>query len=74
MGQRGFINLYEGNRGFYWRHFYFIAHQNFNWWSQQRLLCAFCNFFFIWTGFANKFLPKFIHGQTAPHFGLQEYL
>lgn len=73
MGQRGILHLNMGGSNYYWKNFYFVNNRNYNWFYQNIFLKTFCNYFFIWVTYANKFIIKFISSVSASSLTLKYY-
>lgn len=73
MGQRGLQNINIGGINYYWKNFYFINNRNYNWFYQNVFLNMFCNYFFIWIMYLNKFMLKFINSLSVKVFLLDYY-
>lgn len=73
MGQRGIWNISLSGVNYYWKNFYFIHEKNYNWFYQEKFLNIFCNYFFIWVTYLNKFFIKFINFSIKKIFSLHYY-
>lgn len=73
MGQRGIWNISISGVKYYWRNFYFVNARNYNWFFQDKFLNIFCNYFFIWVMYLNKFFIKFLNLSVKKIFLLNYY-
>lgn len=73
MGQRGIWNISISGEKYYWKNFYFVNTRNYNWFFQDNFLNIFCNYFFVWVMYLNKFFFQFLNLSDKKIFLLSYY-